>query len=393
MKGSGKRTAESGKWVQSGTRNARRENGHALPTSLLFPLSPFRFPPASFRRPLSAFRFLVAALALFVAGCGGAADDDAAGASTRDLTVVQLNFLHGITGMCPPLDNCRLADRATLLGQWIVRSGCPDLVILQEVWNGSLPLLAATAAEACPFAYEMALSADQLGPDEHLILSRHPMEIVTRLPLFPGFRKVLHARVDHPLGPIDVYTTHLASGSDGANIACDGPLSPCPAECRRAGAQTRRECQAVQMAELVAATHTGPAPAIITGDFNAEPGSFVYRQFTDRGWPDVYLAAGNAECDAAGGGGCTSGREDDALDDLEAPAPNVDRRIDFIFLVPPAAGFSCTLDPPDDADGDGLATRGFADLPNPFAPECGAAPLPICWPSDHTGVALDLNCE
>jgi len=39
-----------------------------------------------------------------------------------------------------------------------------------------------------------------------------------------------------------------------------------------------------------------------------------------------------------------------------------------------------------------VATRIFADDPNPFAPTCGPAPDAICWPSDHEGAQVDLNC-
>lgn len=332
---------------------------------------------------------------LLLAACG----DDGSGASggaQRDVTVAQLNLLHGTSGLCPQSANCRLADRVALLYQWIARSGCPDVVTLQEVWRGALPLLQDGAGSACPFAYEVrsATAPDRLGPDESVVLSRYPVASIASQPLFPGFRKVVHAVVDHPLGALDVYTTHLASGADGATVPCDGPAR-CPDECFTAGAQTRRECQAVQMARHVEATHAGDAPAVITGDFNAEPGSFVHRQFVDRGWTDVYLAAGNPECDPASGRGCTSGRQDENLSELESPASHEVERIDYIFLVPPRNGFPCRarLDPPGDRDGDGTATRLFAAAPNPFAPACGPAPLPICWPSDHEGVELDLNCD
>jgi hypothetical protein len=50
------------------------------------------------------------------------------------------------------------------------------------------------------------------------------------------------------------------------------------------------------------------------------------------------------------------------------------------------------LDPATDADGDGTATRIFADAPNPFAPTCGPSPDAICWPSDHEGAEMDLYC-
>jgi endonuclease/exonuclease/phosphatase family metal-dependent hydrolase len=333
-------------------------------------------------------------LVLLLAGCGG--DGSGASAPARpDVTVAQLNFLHGRSGLCNQSANCRLVERADLLYQWIERRGCPDVVTLQEVWSGSLALLEAGAGSVCPFTYEVRPATDpgRLGPDESVVLSRYPVLSIESQPLFPGFRRAVHAVIDHPLGMLDVYTTHLASGADGATVPCDGP-APCPPECRDAGAQNRRQCQAVQMAAYIEATRVGDAPAMISGDFNAEPGSFEYRQFVDRGWRDVYLAAGNPECDAATGVGCSSGRQDDNLSELESPASNQDERIDFIFLVPPRNGFPCRmrLDPATDRDGDGTATRHFADQPNSIASTCGPPPLPICWPSDHGGVELDLGC-
>jgi hypothetical protein len=51
------------------------------------------------------------------------------------------------------------------------------------------------------------------------------------------------------------------------------------------------------------------------------------------------------------------------------------------------------LDPAEDADGDGVATRLFADEPNEFSDSCGPVPEPVCWASDHTGVQVDWNCN
>ena len=311
-----------------------------------------------------------------------------------DLTVAQLNLLHGTTGMCPQMENCRIDDRADLLAQWVKRSGCPDVLTFQEGWSGWLAQLQARASTMCPFTYQVQIANPTPGIDEAILLSRYPVLLVEQKALFPGFRKAMHVRIDHPLGPVDVYTTHLASGSDGATTSCTIASGPCPAECLAADAATRRDCQAVQMAAFIEATHDLDSPALVSGDFNSDPDSFVYHQFTDRGWRDVYRAAGNPECDAATGVGCTSGREDESLVELESPAGNEVERIDFIFLIPPRNGFPCTaqLDTPDDRDGDGTATRLFADAPNPFARQCGAAPLPICWPSDHEGIEMDLNC-
>ena len=332
---------------------------------------------------------------LLLAACGGSGSNSS---PQRDVTVAQLNILHGTSGMCNQLANCRLADRIDLLYQWIGRSGCPDVVTLQEVWRDALPLLREGAGATCPFTYEVRVANEPtptkpLGPDESAVLSRYPILSIEQIPLFPGFRKAVHAVIDHPLGALDVYTTHLASGSDGATVSCIGS-APCPEVCLLSGAQTRRDCQAIQMGEYVDATH-GDGPVIVTGDLNSEPGSFVYESFVDRGWQDAYLAAGNPECDPASGRGCTSGRQDENLSQLESPVSNEAERIDYIFFIRARNGFRCSSQPdtPTDRDGDGTATRLFADEPNPFASSCGAAPLPICWPSDHEGVQLDLNCD
>jgi endonuclease/exonuclease/phosphatase family metal-dependent hydrolase len=92
-------------------------------------------------------------------------------------------------------------------------------------------------------------------------------------------RHVQFARVEHPEGPIDVFTTHLASVADLATAPCGvvglpPPLEspPCPEECEAFG-DTVRECQAEQLARFVAETHDVDEFALVTGDFNAVPGS------------------------------------------------------------------------------------------------------------------------
>jgi hypothetical protein len=153
-----------------------------------------------------------------------------------------------------------------------------------------------------------------------------------------------------------------------------------------------RECQAKQVVAFVEARHQGPGPAIIAGDLNAEPDSKEYREFTGRGWLDSHRATGYRECEPRTGENCTAGRVDRHLRDLESPELHQHRRIDFIFVVPPRAGAQCT-GVPQAADGAAGTRPGlFAAQPNPFAPACGAAPLPICWPSDHSGNALTLRC-
>jgi hypothetical protein len=64
--------------------------------------------------------------------------------------------------------------------------------------------------------------------------------------------------------------------------------------------------------------------------------------------------------------------------------------------VPASSDAACqprVLRGDQDDPGDGPATRLFADVPNPFTDACGALPLAICWPSDHTGTQVALACE
>ncbi len=308
-----------------------------------------------------------------------------------DVRLATLNVLHGLS--CPEAtadQKCRYTDRMALLGAWIVARGCPDVVTLQEIWEPQAPLVKSLLAGVCPFPYEVVyLEVNRV--DDAIVLSRYAVADSAVQKLYGGFRHAVHVRIDHPVGPLDVFTTHLASESDGGNQPC-GALGACPAECVGEGAATVRDCQATQLAAWVTTVHGEfPVPAFVTGDFNRSPGSFVYTRFTDGGLVDTYLAAGNPECEPASGVGCTSGRQDEDLSQLEDPASNEHERIDFLFEVPPAVR-RCRLDGPDDADHDGTGTRLFTDRPNPFAPTCGPAPAAICWPSDHIGVEADLDC-
>jgi hypothetical protein len=109
-----------------------------------------------------------------------------------------------------------------------------------------------TLAAACGFAYTVVFDpaarrgASTLGRgiDEELILSRSPVLAQEVLPLYsplaPFFvRHVLYARLAHPLGPLDVFTTHLAAPSDLATAACRRPSRPPRAQPPPAGRPIR----------------------------------------------------------------------------------------------------------------------------------------------------------
>jgi len=371
---------------------------------------------------------------LLLAGCHGDDQED----DTGTITLANLNILHGFA--CdPPMpadgDQCRVTDRLNLLVQHIAAAGCPDIVTLQEHVTSTFVDLAgvvvgplvntveflraalSTLAQRCDFTYQVVFDPENAtgppatlgrGIDEELILTRYPAVdakvMALYSPLFPFFfRHVLFARLAHPTGSVDVFTTHLAAAADFGDLPCgaqvlppDAGVSPaCPVECD-AAQDTVRECQAKQMVRFIEMRHNVPNPALISGDLNAEPASKTYNEFTNRGWLDSHLAAGNAECDPGTGLQCTQGREDLNLQDLEAPALNQDRRIDFIFVVPATEGATCAgmIPPLATAETSTEVQTGlFAALPNPFVDQCGPRPDAICWPSDHSGTQAILVCE
>lgn len=332
-------------------------------------------------------------LLLVVAACSDGNDTDVdirITADTPDVTVASLNVLHGLT--CPPeTADCRLADRQDLLFDWIESIDCPDVVLLQEV-TGPRVIAALTerVAARCGADYQILAPAAAFG--QNYTLTRHPVLQTNEDRLMGGLRILWHTQIDHPTGIVDVFNTHLAAGID--LLPCD---ETCPQECRDAGAANSRECHAIQVALLTAQRAAPDSLRILGGDFNATPDSFVYRHLVgENSWDDAYLAAGNPECDPATGIGCTSGREDADLVDMESPANGVSSRIDYLFIQWPAdetnAACRYEIDSYRDADSDGLATRIFADAPNPFEQRCGALPDAICWPSDHEGMQADFNC-
>jgi endonuclease/exonuclease/phosphatase family metal-dependent hydrolase len=301
----------------------------------------------------------------------------------QSVSAVSINLLHGI--LCGD-ENCRLEERVDLLADWVTERGCPDVVALQEVWEPTAEFLEPHLDTMCDFPYEMISGGDTWGVDDELLLSRYPARETQLVMLEGDFRHVLHAEVEHPLGELDLFVTHLASGADGGGEPC----VDCDEACVDAGAETLRDCQAVQVGGVVRLETE--EFGLVMGDLNDPADSDLYRRYDELGWLDTYLEAGNLECDPDTGIGCTSGREDETIDELEMPDLNLDERIDYIFLTGSHAAGNCAIDGPDDDDDDGQATRLFADLPNPFAESCGPDPDAICWPSDHVGVQVDMDC-
>jgi endonuclease/exonuclease/phosphatase family metal-dependent hydrolase len=380
-------------------------------------------------RVASTIATLILPTLLALWGCDNSDDNSsnaAAPSVTPPVTLANLNVLHGFD--CDPPapadgDQCRGSERLALLTQHLIAAGCPDVVTLQEivnkdfVLNGSaqqvgplasivvlieeqLPKLAADCGFTYELVYEPLRNVVIDEQDEELILSRYPvLQTGTRVLYGPLYnesagvlvfaRHVLHTRIDHPSGEVDVYTTHLASGSDFATSIC-APNS-CPMECNNS--HTVRACQAEQLALYVEQTRGADNLVLISGEFNALPGSTEYISMTNRGWLDSHLAAAQPECDSVTGIGCTSGRASNAQD-IENPALNIDVRIDYIFVALPQENDSCVASIETGRRGAYTITDAglFAAEPNPFAAACGSSPAAVCWASDHSGNKVSLTC-
>ena len=77
--------------------------------------------------------------------------------------------------------------------------------------------------------------------------------------------------------------------------------------------------------------HHGPeTPAIVTGDFNCRPGTPTYENFTEAGFVDTFLAAGNSDEEGIGTFHAFEGNR------YRDPHPERGpRRIDWVFLKDP----------------------------------------------------------
>jgi endonuclease/exonuclease/phosphatase family metal-dependent hydrolase len=183
------------------------------------------------------------------------------------------------------------------------------------------------------------------------IISPHPLFDceVFPLPTPPGLdtRSVIFARVDAPHGPLPLFATHLTVQFN---------------ECRTRCAQVKVLADhAARLAPI------GGPPAVLAGDFNAQPDSDeirFLRGLTTLDGESVYFA----DCWALtgpGGPGHTFDRRNPYA--LRAHEPS--SRIDYVFVRGPDAHFR----------GEPLSARIALD-----------APTDDVWPSDHFAVVADI---
>lgn len=297
-------------------------------------------------------------------------------ATTADLTLVGLNILHGV--FCPEeTDRCGAEDRVELFLRQLDRA-CPDLVALQEIDGRMFETLTARASTICDGSYEVVWHGVE-GVDRELVLARVPVVDQALTRLAGGLRTAFWVRADTELGPVDLVVTHLASID---NVPCDE--SRCPPPCQ--ASDETRVCQARQVLAFLEERRAADSLAVVTGDLNDVPGSPAVSVFTDAGFVDSHLAAGNAECGGSSPASCTAGREDEDLSDLADPEARQVQRIDYVLVTPPP-GCTPDWDSGADDDGDGVPTGVF--FPAPAEPTGASG---VVFTSDHSAVALDLSC-
>lgn len=283
-----------------------------------------------------------------------------------DFSVVSQNLLHGIA-CAADSDRCALDDRVALFVAQLEAAGCPDAVSVQEANQATVDRLAAELPAVCDGAYAIAWD-DDAGIDREVVLTTDEIVGMARHRLAGPLRSAFLVRLATEVGVVDLWSTHLAS--DGDDRPCDA--ASCPPPC--APEDSLQTCQARQIAELAGRQATGDSLVLVVGDLNAEPGQPTVTVFTDAGYVDSHLAAGNDECDAATGISCTSGRADEDLSDMTDPDSRQVQRIDYILY------------------GD---SRGCLALPESGVfqemggPENDAG---LVHPADHSGVVAVLSC-
>ena len=280
---------------------------------------------------------LLLSLALtLAAGCGGGSDADpvsppATGPAletaeatpparaTGELLVIDLNILHGLRDEdldAQPYD--RIDERLALIGEALANLQ-PQIVFLQEVvpdgdeaYTGvRAPLLSALGGEYQAVFGPINGDAIDTGALGQLTLTRLPI-LSSENHYLGGARAVHRVTVETEAGPIDLYNVHLEGTEDDPQLAIT---------------------EIENVLAFIDSTRTAGAPAILAGDFNAQPQDPMIAALLEAGFIDALAAAGDATCDGPGDPGCTSSTKPlgDNAESLSS------RRIDYIFFQPGAA--------------------------------------------------------
>ena len=228
-----------------------------------------------------------------------------------------------------------------------------DVYALQEVWaddeRNQADELAAELGYHAVYDARLVLDGVRFG---NAVLSRWPIasieskEYVTSGDTAEG-RLALRADIDGPRGGFQVFSTHLNWRLDHSRA---------------------RQEQVTQLCEFVAASRPRQYPAVVCGDFNADPGSDEIRMMTGRAavpvdgvvFLDSWMTAGDG----------TSGATWSVSNPFAAAELEPSRRIDYVFTGWPRTGGA----------GHVVGSRVAGD-----------GPVDGVWPSDHFAVVADLR--
>jgi endonuclease/exonuclease/phosphatase family metal-dependent hydrolase len=235
-----------------------------------------------------------------------------------------------------------------------LRAADPDIVLLQEVWEEGDRNQAAELAEALgglhhAYAHKYAFYDVGFG---NAVLSRWPIRAqeARHLPTPDDEdegRLVLRVELDGPRGPLSVYCTHLHYRLHHGHI---------------------RQDQVRAVAEFVRETAVDSYPALLGGDFNAEPDSDEIRMLVGRrAVPAPPLVFRDVWTWAPGEG---PGHTWDNVNPFVAAEAEPTMRIDYLFSAGPGPG----------GRGAPVAARLLGDRP-----------VDGVWPSDHFGLVADLR--
>ena len=257
------------------------------------------------------------------------------------------NVLHGI--LCSPdTSDCQADDRVALLGQHVQEAKCPEVVALEEVGEPMYARISnAPWVQDCGYSVEWP---GVPGPDHELVLTTLPVKSEKLTILAGNFRGTYRLVLQSKLAPVVLVVSHQQGdpGPEDPPEPCSDDV--CPPPCSTSDSVPA--CQTLQAEQL--ASKGGPKGAlrILSGDFNVTSTSDRYRGLIADGWVDSHLAARNPECEPATGTNCTSGREDQAMDDLKDPNSKESERIDFILVKSPK-GCRVAFDRAADRDREG----------------------------------------
>jgi len=301
--------------------------------------------------------------------------------TAKSVRIVNLNLLHGV--FCPSETNgCQAPDRVDLLMQQLEAAQCPEIVGLQEINSNLAKLIGKAAPKACDGDYAIVFGGKPGTLDTERVLTTLPVRSSKVIKLTGAFRTASRVVLKSPTGPLVLVVTH--QDGDPTDKPPGPPCQNCPQVCKAKQANILA-CQTVAAAALADDAGGARAIRVLMGDFNFTAANGRYQGLVDDGWTDSYLIAGNPECDATTGVGCTGGRVDDAIEALKDPNAKELERIDFIFVK---SGENCPVqfDAPDDANDNGLGTTLFGAEP------AVDGPGGLVWTSDHTGVSADISC-